>query len=163
MNRGNPLVRLSMAVMGIAMAAFGLPMLIKAAGKVASLTDILALPKDDLASAGKGLLLTLSGGFFLITAIRLTIASRKQKQLYDELLALNSRVTGTVTEVRTDYSVRINHRYARIAMVRCPFPRGEVILKSHRLWNIVPAVGDTVDVLFDPMDESRYVVDFMDK
>ena len=121
------------------------------------------LPKDDLASAGKGLFLTLSGGFFLITAIRLTIASRKQKQLYDELLALNSRVTGTVTEVRTDYSVRINHRYARIAMVRCPFPRGEVILKSIRLWNIVPAVGDTVDVLFDPMDESRYIIDFMDK
>ena len=73
---------------------------------------------------------------------------------------MNSRVTGTVTEVRTDYSVRINHRYARIAMVRCPFPRGEVILKSIRLWNIVPAVGDTVDVLYDPMDESRYVIDF---
>ena len=163
MNRGNPLVRLTMAVMGIAMAAFGLPMLIKAAGKVASLTDILSLPKQDLFSVVEGLFLALSGVFLFMMSIRLTLASRKQKQLYDELLALNSRVTGTVTEVRTDYSVRINHRYARIAMVRCPFPRGEVILKSIRLWNIVPAVGDTVDVLFDPMDESRYVIDFMDK
>ena len=163
MNRGNPLVRLTMAVMGIAMAAFGLPMLINAVNKADSLADILSLPKQDLFSAVEGLFLALSGVFLFMMSIRLTLASRKQKQLYDELLALNSRVTGTVTEVRTDYSVRINHRYARIAMVRCPFSRGEVILKSIRLWNIVPAVGDTVDVLFDPMDESRYIIDFMDK
>jgi len=163
MNRGNPLVRLSMAIMGIAMAAFGLPMLINAVNKADSLLQVFSLPKEALKPFLLGLLLTFSGAVFLFAFFRISIASRKQKQLYDELLALNSRVTGTVTEVRTDYSVRINHRYARIAMVRCPFPRGEVILKSIRLWNIVPAVGDTVDVLFDPMDESRYVIDFMDK
>ena len=163
MKRGNPWIRLLMAVMGLAMAAFGLPMLIKAAGKVASLTDILALPKDDLASAGKGLFLTLSGGFFLITAIRLTIASRKHQRLCEELLASGSRITGTVTEVRTDYTVRLNSTYARIATIRCPFPRGEVTVKSHPLWGNAPAVGDTVDVLYDPMDESRYIIDFQDK
>ena len=84
--------------------------------------------------------------------------SRKHQRLYEELLASGSRVTGTVTGVRTDYSLRFNHTYARIATIRCPFPRGEVTVKSHRLWNDVPAVGDTVDVLYGPMDESRYVL-----
>ena len=46
---------------------------------------------------------------------------------------------------------------------RWTLPSGEVTLRSHRLWGNEPAVGDTVDVLFDPMDESRYVIDFMDK
>ena len=158
MKRGNPWVRLLMAVMGLAMIVFGLPMLIKAAGKVASLADILSLPKDDLTSAGKGLFLTLSGGVFLVMAVRLTLAGRRHQRLYEELLASGSRVTGTVTEVRTDYTVRLNRTYARIATIRCPFPRGEVMLKSPRLWGSVPAVGDAVEVLYDPMDESRYII-----
>ena len=163
MNRGNPLVRLSMAVMGIAMAAFGLPMLINAVNKADSLLQVFSLPKEALKPFLSGLWLTFSGAVFLFAFFRISIASRKQKQLYDELLALNSRITGTVTEVRTDYSVRLNSTYARIATIRCPFPRGEVTVKSHPLWGNAPAVGDTVDVLFDPMDESRYVIDFMDK
>ena len=158
MKRGNPWIRLLMSVMGLAMAAFGLPMLIKVIGKVASPADILSLPKDDLTAAIKGLFLMLSGGIFLVTAIRLVIASGKHQRLYEELLASGSRVTGTVTEVHTDYTVRLNSTYARIATIRCPFPRGEVTLESHRLWDKIPAVGDAVDVLYDPMDESRYVL-----
>ena len=158
MNRGNPLIRLTMAVMGIAMAAFGLPMLVHAANKTDSLLQVFSLPKEDLKTFLMGLWLTFSGVVFFIAFIRVIIASRKQKQLYDALLALNSRVTGTVTEVRTDYTVRLNRTYARIATIRCPFPRGEVTLKSHRLWNNIPAVGDAVEVLYDPMDESRYII-----
>ena len=48
MNRGNPLIRLTMAVMGIAMAAFGLPMLVHAANKTDSLLQVFSLPKEDL-------------------------------------------------------------------------------------------------------------------
>ena len=158
MKRGNPWVRLLMAVMGLAMIVFGLPMLIKAAGKVTSPGDILSLPKDDRSAAFGGLFYTLSGVFFLVTFVRLTLAGRRHQRLYEELLASGSRVTGTVTEVHTDYTVRLNRTYARIATIRCPFPRGEVMLKSHRLWGSVPAVGDAVEVLYDPMDESRYII-----
>lgn len=62
--------------------------------------------------------------------------------------------------MRVDHTIRVNHRSPLIARVTCTLPSGEVTLKSHRLWDECPSTGDTAEVLYDPMDEKRYVIEF---
>ena len=163
MKKGNLALKLIFGGMGLIYTIAGLICLTLAIDKAGSPAAIFTLPEDDLALSIIGCVFTTLGAVFLVVAIVFALADKRRAALREELLAWGSRVTGTVVDVRTDYTVRINHRYAKIAMIRCPFPRGEVTLKSHRLWGSIPSVGDTVDVLFDPMDERRYVIDFQAK
>ena len=78
----------------------------------------------------------------------------------EELLTWGSRVKGEVVDVRVDYPVRVNRRSPVIAKVRCTLPSGEITLRSPRLWDAHPAVGNVVEVIYDPMDEKRYVIEF---
>ncbi len=163
MKKGTLVVKLVFGIMGAVYAVLGvffLGMAISAAGDI---TRIFTLPENELAFAILGCVFTALGVVFLGVATAFALADKRRAELREELQAWGQRVTGVITEVRTDPTVRVNHRYAKVVMVRCPFPRGEVTLKSHRLWSHVPAVGDTVDVLYDPMDERRYVIDFPEK
>ncbi len=103
------------------------------------------------------------GIVFLVVTLLLARADKRRARMREELLTWGQRVKAEVVDVRIDYSVKINRRSPVIAKVRCEFPSGEVTLKSPRLWDKAPAVGDTVDVLYDPMDEKRYVIDFPEK
>ena len=107
-----------------------------------------------------GMVFLVLGIAFLLVTLLLHRADKRRAQLREELLAWGRCVKAEVVEVRTDYSVKINRRSPVIARVRCTFPSGEVTLKSPRLWDVRPAVGDTAEVLYDPMDETRYVIEF---
>lgn len=157
------IVRLVFGILGGVYAVLGIAFLAYATKAAGSLTRIFTLPENDLTFAILGTVFTALGVVFLGVSIAFALADKRRAALREELLAWGQRVTGVVTEVKNDYTVRVNRRYAKVALVRCPFPRGEVTVKSHRLWGNEPAVGDTVDVLYDPMDESRYVIDFQDK
>ena len=160
MKKGNLVVKLVFGILGAVYAVLGVVFLGVAIRTTEDITRIFTLPENELTFAILGCVFTALGVVFLGVAIAFALADKRRAHLKEELQAWGQRVTGVITEVRTDPTVRVNHRYAKVAMVRCPFPRGEVMLKSHRLWGSVPAVGDAVDVLFDPMDERRYVIDF---
>ena len=78
----------------------------------------------------------------------------------EELLTWGTRVKAEVVDVRVDHTIRVNRRSPLVAKVRCTLPSGEVTLRSPRLWDECPATGDTVEVIYDPMDERRYVIEF---
>lgn len=158
MRKGNLVVKLVFGLLGAVYAMLGVVFLGVAISAAGDITRIFTLPENELTFAILGCVFTALGVVFLGVATAFTLADKRRARLKEELQAWGQRVTGVITEVRTDPTVRVNHRYAKVAMVRCPFPRGEVTLKSHRLWGDVPAVGDAVEVLYDPMDESRYVI-----
>ena len=160
MKKGNVALKLIFSIMGAGYTVIGIVFLAVAIGKAGSLAAVFTLPEDDLSLAIVGSVFTLLGVVFLGVGIAFALADKRRTKLREELLAWGSRVTGTVAEVRRDHTVRVNDRSPVIATVRCPFPQGEVTLKSHRLWGHEPAVGDRVEVLFDPMDERRYVIEF---
>ena len=107
-----------------------------------------------------GMVFLALGIAFLLVMLLLNRADKRRAQLREELLAWGSRAKGEVVEVRIDHSIRINRRSPVIARVRCQLRGNEVTLKSPRLWNVQPAVGDAAEVLYDPMDETRYVIEF---
>lgn len=158
MRKGNLVVKLVFGLLGAVYAMLGVVFLGVAISAAGDITRIFTLPENELTFAILGCVFTALGVVFLGIAIAFALADKRRARLKEELQAWGQRVTGTVTEVRTDPTVRVNHRYAKIATIRCPFPRGEVTLKSHRLWGNAPAVGDAVEVLYDPMDESRYII-----
>ena len=158
MRKGNLVVKLVFGLLGAVYAMLGVVFLGVAISAAGDITRIFTLPENELTFAILGCVFTALGVVFLGVAIAFALADKRRARLKEELQAWGQRVTGIVTDVRTDPTVRVNHRYAKIATIRCPFPRGEVMLKSPRLWGSVPAVGDAVEVLYDPMDESRYII-----
>lgn len=163
MKRGNLIVRLVFGLLGVIYAIVGAVCLTIARNMAGDIRRIFRLPEDDLALAIVGTVFSVLGAVFLVVTLMLILLGRRRSRLREELLSWGQRVQGTVTGVRVDYAIRVNGRSPLIAQVRCPFPRGEVTLKSPRLWGVTPAVGDTVDVLYDPMDERKYVMDFPEK
>ena len=163
MKKGTVALKLVFGGVGAVYILIGCVCLTMATVMAGSITRIFTLKEDDLGLAIVGCVFTALGVVFLGVGISCALADKRRAALREELLAWGQRVTGTITEVREDHTIRVNRRSPFFAMVSCPFPRGEVTVKSHRLWGCEPAVGDTVDVLYDPMDESRYVIDFQEK
>lgn len=157
---GSFILKLVFGLMGAIYAVLGgvfLVVAIKAAGDI---RRIFTLPEDELAFAINGVVFTVLGVAFLVVTVFLILAGRKQKRMREELLTYGTRVTGEVVEVCINHSVRVNRKSPLVAKVKCLFPTGEVTLKSKNLWNACPNTGDTVEVIYDPMDEKRYVIEF---
>lgn len=163
MKRANLIVKLTFGLLGGMYAILGGVLLTLAVRAAGDIRRIYALPEDELAFAIVGTVFSILGVIFLLVTVILMLVSRRRKQLREELLTWGSRVKGTVTDVRVDYSIRVNRHSPLIAKVRCQLPSGEVTLRSHRLWSARPAAGDTVEVIYDPMDEKRYVIEFQKK
>lgn len=134
-----------------------------ALAKAGSLQQLFALSEDETVFPLLGTVFLVLGIVFLLVTGFLVRADKKRAQLREELLTWGQRVKGEVVDVRVDYSVKINRRCPVIAKVRCTLPSGEVTLKSPRLWDKCPATGDMVEVIYDPMDEKRYVIEFLQK
>lgn len=98
--------------------------------------------------------------FLAATALVWYFMSRKERQRA-ELLTYGIRVTATVTDVRINYSVKVNRRSSVVVYAACihPVSREEVTLRSHNLWNCTVATGQKVDILFDQMNEKLYAFD----
>lgn len=95
------------------------------------LTDTV-LSEDNAAFGIVGLVFTVLGVAFLIVTLLLARADKRHARMREELLTWGSRIKGEVVDVRVDYT----------------------------LWDAHPAVGNVVEVIYDPMDEKRYVIEF---
>ncbi len=163
MKHGNIVLKLVFGGIGLVYTIVGLISLLQGIDAAGSLDAIFTLQGELRETATVGAIFSVLGPCFLLAAVILIIRDKRRAELREDLLAWGSRVTGTVTQVRVNYNIRVNRRNPVIAQVLCPFPSGEVTLTSPHLWKIRPAVGDTVEVLFDPMDERKYVIDFQEK
>lgn len=102
--------------------------------------------------------------FLLTTALVWYFISRSQRRR-EELLTWGIRATGTVTDIRVNYSVKVNRRSPVVVYAECvhPVTRERVTLRSHNLWNCTMETGQTVDIAFDQMNEKRYVFDIREE
>ena len=123
--------------------------------------EIFSQPEEEIVVfASLGTVFLLLGIAFLIVTLLLARADKRRARMREELLTWGSRIKGEVVDVRVDYTVRVNRRSPVIAKVRCTLPSGEITLRSPRLWDAHPAAGNVVEVIYDPMDEKRYVIEF---
>ena len=112
--------------------------------------------------------LVLMGGIFGAMALLLLtvgftvwIVMGRGARRREELLQYGLRTTAVITELKLNRSVQVNHRNPWNIIASCTHPstREEMTVRSHMVWKPAVAVGDTVDVAFDPMDERRYAMD----
>lgn len=163
MKHHNFVLKLVFGILGAVYAVLGGVFLAIAASSAGDIRRIFTLPEDELAFAINGTLFTALGVIFLLVTLLLARADRRRARLREELLQYGTRVKGTIVDVRVDHTIRVNRRSPVIAKVQCMLPSGEVTLKSHRLWDACPAVGDRAEVIYDPMDERKYVIEFSEE
>lgn len=101
------------------------------------------------------------GGLFLGLAVLIPWLVGRGERRRQELLAWGQRVTATVVDVRPNYNVRVNRRHPWVVYAECihPVTREKVVLHSHSVWNCHIATGQSVDVVFDQMNEKRFAFD----
>lgn len=116
--------------------------------------DELALPVVGVIFAAMGAVFAVLGGVFLLL-------TRRQRLLREELLRFGTRTTGKVTDVAIDRHYQINGRHPLRIMVQAMNPHtGELkTLRGPMVWTTTLSAGDAVDVLFDPQDEKKYIVE----
>ena len=157
---GSFVLKLIFGLMGAIYAVIGVTFLVVAMKAAGDVTRIFTLPEEELAFAIVGTVFTVLGAGFLIAALGVMLAGKRQQRMREELMQYGTRVTGIVIEVWVNHSVRVNGRSPLLARVQCTFPTGDITLKSKNLWNACPSTGDAVEVIYDPMDEKRYVIEF---
>ena len=160
MKHHNFVLKLVFGILGAIYTVLGGVLLTVAAASAGDIRRIFTLPEGEVVFAINGTVFTALGVIFLLVAVILILVGRRKKRMREELLTWGARVTGTITQVRVNRSIRVNGRHPLLAQVQCAFPSGEVTLTSPHLWNACPATGDTVEVIYDPMDERRYVIEF---
>ena len=116
---------------------------------------------DALALPIIGVVFTALGALFVIMGLVFLWVVRRQRLLREELLRFGTRVTGTVSDIRIDRSVRVNGVSPLRLFVTAQHPyTGETMqLRGPSVWNTPLTTGDPIDVLFDPQDEKKYVVE----
>lgn len=101
------------------------------------------------------------GGVMLIAACIMRYCAGRQDRRLNELLVTGQRARAMVTEVRVDRSVNVGSRHPVRIVAACvnPVTGQPVTVRSPLRWpgTIVP--GQTVDVLFDPLDPGKYAFD----
>lgn len=122
---------------------------------------------DDPARHAEGTLTILAasfageGGLFLLIGVILQVIALRRKRKMEELRLLGQRTVATVTEVRENHTVHVNGRSPWYVLASCrnPITWQEMTVKSTSYWHLHYEPGDSVDVLFDPMDPDKYIVD----
>lgn len=115
---------------------------------------------DELALPVCGVVFSALGLFFLIAGTIMLLVLYRQRRLREELLQYGTRVTGIVTDITVDRTYEVNGRHPLrvLVTVRQPGTGEERTLRSGPVWETSCSPGDAVDVLFDPMNEKRYVL-----
>ena len=165
----NPLliVGLVFFLMGVMFAVLGGVFISVSGDDVVLLSDpdvwLFEHHNDEVALPMVGVVFAVLGGIFLAVGGVLLFLDRRSARRLRELQEYGERVPGTVTDITLDRTVSVNGNHPLIVHVTCRSPRGgDVTVKSRRIWNTTLSTGDSVDVLFDPMDERRYAVDLQD-
>jgi len=94
-------------------------------------------------------------------AILCHVLMRRVEKKAEELLGFGTRVMGTVSQVYQNRNVRLNGRSPWIVEVECYHPQTQerIFARSHSVWHTSLQPGDSADVLFDPYNQKKYVVD----
>ena len=112
--------------------------------------------------------LVLMGGIFGVvsliligTGVTVWLVMGRSERRREDLLRYGLQARALVTEVRENYSVRVNQRHPWVVIAACvhPVTRENMTLRSHLVWNPAVREGDTINVAFDPMNEKRYAMD----
>ena len=108
-----------------------------------------------------GNVFSLLGVVFLAATALIWYFLGRNERRRREVLDYGIRVAATVTDVRPNYSVRVNRRHPWIVYAECvhPVTREKAVLRSHNVWNVSIATGQRVDILVDQMNEKRYAFD----
>lgn len=160
MRRGNFVIKLIFGILGGIFLLVGAGLLCGAAALAGDIRRIYTGTEAALALAICGTVFFTIGLVFGLIVAGIALSDRRRARMIDELNRYGTRVRGVVMEVLVDRSVRVNGYSPSIALVSCRLASGEATLRSHRLWNHCPPVGGLVEVLYDPMDEKRYVIEF---
>ena len=122
---------------------------------------IINIPSADQEVPLVGYVFAPLGAAFLLAAVLVWYFLSRSERRRQELLSYGIRVAAIITDIRVNYSVKVNRRCPVIAYAQCihPVTREEVTLRSHNLWGATIATGDKVDICFDQMDEKRYAFD----
>ena len=160
MKRMHParLIGLIFAILGFVFLATGIVLF---AVRAMLLPQLLAAGEEAaLAMMIVGLTFSAVGAVFAGVGILLLRVGSRQARLREELEHFGTRVQGRVTDIRIDYTYKVNRRSPLRIIVQAQHPRtGEIkTLRSDAVWETALTTGDTVDVLFDLQDAKKYVV-----
>lgn len=111
-----------------------------------------------------GSVFMLLGVIFLMVTLILALTLNRGEKKRRALLDYGIRVSATVTDVRPNYSVRVNRRCPWQVFAECRHPlTGEhVVLHSHNLWYCNISTGQSVEIAFDQMNEKKFAFDLHD-
>ena len=126
---------------------------------------MLGIPANDPELSIVGNIFLLLGLAFLLAAVLVWYFISRSQRRREELLAWGLRTTGTVTDIRVNYSVKVNRRSPVMVYAECthPLTHERVTLRSHNLWNCIIETGQKVDIVFDQMNEKRYAFDIREE
>lgn len=122
---------------------------------------MMSIPADDPEVPLVGSIFAPLGVAFLLVAALVWYFISRSERRRQEVLAYGIRVRAVVTDIRINYSVKVNRRSPITVYAQCihPVSRETVTLRSHNLWNATIATGDKVDICFDQMNEKLYAFD----
>lgn len=122
---------------------------------------IQADPSADPDAMIVSLVFGILGAVFLLVTIILALTLNRGSKKRRELLDYGIRVTATVTDVRPNYSIKVNRRCPWQVYAECTHPlTGEhVVLHSHNLWYCNISTGQSVEIAFDQMNEKKFAFD----
>lgn len=101
------------------------------------------------------------GAIFLLVTVILALTMNRGEKKRRELLEYGVRVRATVTDVRPNYSIKVNRRCPWQVYAECthPITGQHVVLHSHNLWYCNVTTGQTVEIAFDQMNEKKFAFD----
>ena len=108
-----------------------------------------------------GLIFMPMGAVFLVLGIGFLSSTVSQKRRHDRLVAGGRYIWGEIVEFAPNYSVQVNGRHPRIAIVRYEDASGIHIFRSRNLYHYpdVSAVGRKVKVYIQNEQYKPYYVD----
>lgn len=105
------------------------------------------------------------GGVLLLGALLTHLFSRRNQERLAILRASGIRRQGTVTQVCKNYDIDVNNHHPWEVTATCVHPRtGETVTAYEpAVWKTTLQPGDSIDVLFDPIDDKVFMLDIEEK
>lgn len=109
------------------------------------------------------LVILLAAGTAMVTMGRL-IPLLRHMWLGKALEEGGIRQRGVIVDMRSCKVIRVNQTTSVRLTIRCTTPMGrELEFKSPVVWAPESRIGDPVEVIFDPVDETRYCMRLLEK
>lgn len=140
---------------------WGIRMMVKAEHSIPLLGE---LPFEGLTPEMFGLVLTVVSAYTLVAALWRMIPLIRCLWLERTLQGESVAVRGMIADLHQSKVIRVNNTCSVRLTIRCTAPSGrELEFRSPILWAPEAQVGDSIDVIFDPVDEERYFIRLVEK